>query len=113
VLRLGSITGITGVNLNGGQQYFMIVGPLSTADTGMNGRNCDNQGVNGLVLSSTDGGSTWVSDGSSATTGAFDVLSASDPALAESTPEPLSASVRNRIDRNALPLPLQVKLLNR
>ena len=85
---LASITGITGVNLNGGQQYFMIVGPLSTADTRMSGWNWDNQGVNGLVLSPPDGGSTWVSDGSSATTGAFAVLSVSGPAPAESTPEP-------------------------
>ena len=30
---LVSVTGITGVTLNGGQQYFMMLGPLSLSDT--------------------------------------------------------------------------------
>jgi hypothetical protein len=76
---LVSITGITGVSLTGGQQYFMILGPLSTSDNSWNPWNQNNQGVNGDVQYSTDGGVTWNDMGSN-TTGAFDVLSA--------TPEP-------------------------
>jgi len=76
---LVSITGITGVNLIGGQQYFMVLGPLSTSDNSLNAWNQNNQGVNGDVQYSTDGGATWNDMGSN-TTGAFDVLSA--------TPEP-------------------------
>jgi len=33
---LVSITGITGVNLTGGQEYFMILGPLSLSDSSFN-----------------------------------------------------------------------------
>ncbi len=70
-----SITGITGVTLTGGQQYFMIAGPLSTSDDSWNAWNFNN-GVNGDNQYSTDGGVTWNDQGSS-TLGAFDVVTGS------------------------------------
>jgi len=82
---LVSLTGITGVNLTGGDQYFMILGPLSVSDTSLNAWNDNNQGATGLVLYSNNGGSTWVSNGT-VTIGAFDVLSGA-------TPEPTSFSL--------------------
>jgi hypothetical protein len=72
---LVSVTGITGVDLTGGQQYFMILGPLSTSDNSWNAWNENNQGINGDVQNSTNGGATWNEEGSN-TTGAFDILSA-------------------------------------
>jgi len=81
---LVSLTDITGVNLTGGDQYFMILGPLSVSDTSFNGWNDNNQGATGLDLYSRNGGSTWVSNGT-VTIGAFDVLSG--------TPEPTSFSL--------------------
>jgi hypothetical protein len=75
------ITGITGVTLTAGKQYFMVIGPQSTSDSSFNGWFYNNQSVDGMVLASTDGGSTW--SGSSSTLGAFDVLS-----TPSGTPEP-------------------------
>jgi hypothetical protein len=60
---LVSITGITGLTLTGGQQYFMVLGPLSFSELSMNGWSENNQGVNGLDLSSVNGG-PWNSNGS-------------------------------------------------
>jgi hypothetical protein len=76
---LVSVTGITGVTLTGGQQYFMFLGPLSAADNSDNEWHSNNQGVTGLTRQSVNGG--WaVTTGNSL--GAFDVTS--DAA----TPEP-------------------------
>jgi hypothetical protein len=60
---LVSITGITGVTLTGGDQYFMILGPLAIGDDSWNGWYSNNQGVDGLDLYSENGGSTCVSTG--------------------------------------------------
>jgi hypothetical protein len=79
---LVSITGITGVNLTGGQQYFMILGPLSNSDSSSNVWISNNQSVTGVVLDSNDAGSTWFSQGAGSVLGGFDVLSAA------TTPEP-------------------------
>ncbi|MGA3201241.1 MAG: choice-of-anchor R domain-containing protein [Bryobacteraceae bacterium] len=79
---LVSVTGISGVTLTGGQEYFMVLSPLSLTDDSWNVWDQNNQGVDNLVLSSTNGGSSWTSSGSSPL-GAFDVLS--DPTAA---PEP-------------------------
>ena len=102
---LVSITGITGVDLNGGQQYFMILGPLSTSDDSWNAWNQNTQGVNGDVQYSLNGGVTWTDYGSS-TLGTFDVLGNA------TIPEPGSpAPVWNRIDRNPGCLAPQAKPL--
>jgi hypothetical protein len=76
---LVSITGITGVILTGGQQYFMILGPLSTSDTSNNAWNWNNQGVAGDIQQSNDGGVTWIDGGSGSTLSAFDVLDSAVP----------------------------------
>jgi hypothetical protein len=75
---LVSVTGITGVSLDGGQQYFMILAPSSTFS--FEGWRWNNQSVTGLELTSTDGGTTW--GGGTSTLGAFDVLGT------EAVPEP-------------------------
>ena len=75
---LVSITGITGVTLTGGQQYFMILGPLSTADDSNTPWIANNQGTTGLDLYSNNGGSTWTSNGIG-NLGAFDVTSTPEP----------------------------------
>lgn len=72
---LTSITGITGVTLTGGQQYFMVLGPLSLSDSSETVWNGNSQGVTGLELYSSDGGTTWSSYGTGSALGAFDVTS--------------------------------------
>ena len=81
---LVSITGIAGVTLTGGQQYFMILGPLSISDYSDNAWYWNNQGVDGLILRSTNtqAGGAWMSYGTGNPLGAFDVTSNA------STPEP-------------------------
>jgi hypothetical protein len=71
-----SITDIAGVTLTGGQQYFMILGPLSasTYDSWQD----NNQGVSGLDLWSDNGGATWHSSGAQ-TLGAFDINGTPEP----------------------------------
>jgi len=75
---LVSITGITGVTLTGGQQYFMILSPVSNSDNSWNPWNQNNQGVTGLDLYSQDGGTTWKSNGAT-TLGTFDILGVPEP----------------------------------
>jgi hypothetical protein len=81
---LVTISGISGVSLNAGQSYFMILGPINTSDSSSNAWNLNNQGISGLDLYSNDGGSSWISNGSS-TLGAFDILGGGTP-----VPEPTS-----------------------
>lgn len=80
---LVSITGITGLSLTGGQEYFLVLSPLSLTDDSWNAWDKNNQGVDGLFLSSTNGGSTWTGGGTINLLGAFDVLG--DPST---VPEP-------------------------
>ena len=68
-----SITGIAGLTLTGGDQYFLILGPVSTSDTSWNAWNWNSTGVNGLDLFSEDGGTTWSSNGNNLL-GAFDAI---------------------------------------
>jgi len=82
---LVTITGITGLNLTAGQQYFMVLGPENINGTTWEAWNLNNQNVNGLDLYSTNGGQTWNSNGQS-TLGAFDVLGSSQGTV----PEPSS-----------------------
>jgi len=89
---LVTVSSISGVQLTGGQSYFMILGPVSTSDSSWNAWNWNNQGVNGLDLYATSGCSTcgagcsWNSNGTGNPLGAFDVLGTSGP----TTPEPSS-----------------------
>jgi len=64
---------VSGVTLTGGQSYFMILSAVSQSDGSANSWDWNNQGVNGLDLFSTDGGSTWTSNGTQPL-GAFDIL---------------------------------------
>lgn len=80
---LVSVTGITGVSLTGGQQYFMVLGPLNPGDDSNNVLVDNTQGLNGLNLVSSNGGSTWGVNGTAVPLGAFDVLSSTS-----SVPEP-------------------------
>jgi hypothetical protein len=80
-----SITGISGVNLTGGQQYFLILAPpiLTGASSVM--WNYNNQGVTGLQLASVGGGTFGSNIGNSPIgnqLSAFDILSGT------SVPEP-------------------------
>lgn len=70
---LVSITGITGINLNAGDQYFLVLGPEGLRDTTWEAWNMNNTGATGLDLYSTDGGQTWNSNGQQ-TLGAFDII---------------------------------------
>lgn len=75
---LVTISGITGVTLNAGTNYFMILGPEDLNDTSWNGWNWNSVGATGLDLYSNDGGISWVSSGVQPM-GAFDVIGASVP----------------------------------
>lgn len=66
-----TIAGITGVNLVGGQDYFLMVAP---GDADWIAWNFNTTGATGLGLYSNDGGASWISNGS-VTLGAFDILS--------------------------------------
>ena len=83
---LVTVTGISGVTLTGGQQYFMVLGPLSLSDASGNGWNLNNQGATGTIIDSTNGGSSWSSI-SNPTLSAFDLLAGT---ITTSTPEPRS-----------------------
>jgi hypothetical protein len=81
---LVTITGITGVSLTAGQNYFLVLGPMNTGDTTWEAWNYSNTAT-GLDLYSTDGGNTWNSNGTTPQ-GAFDILGSSGG----TTPEPSS-----------------------
>ena len=87
---LATVTGIAGVNLTGGQQYFMVLAPLDPADSSWNGWFYNNQNFTDVVLSSTDGGSTWANANGipSNTLGAFDVLGGTSGGTVSGAPEP-------------------------
>jgi hypothetical protein len=70
---LVTISGISGLTLNAGTNYWMVIGPTDPSSTTWEEWNWNNLGVNGLDLYSTDGGLTWNSRGQQ-TLGAFDIL---------------------------------------
>lgn len=74
-----SVTGITGVNLTGGQQYFMVLGPLSLSNPGTVPWYTNNQGVTGAIFYSLDGGSSWTGGDFGNPLSAFDVLGVPEP----------------------------------
>jgi hypothetical protein len=82
---LVTVSGISGVSLTGGQQYFMLLGPMDLNSSTINLLNFNNQGLNGTgELYSNDDGQTWVNNGFGPV-GAFDVLGS-----VTTTPEPSS-----------------------
>jgi hypothetical protein len=81
---LVTISGITGISLTAGQNYFLVIGPMNTSDTTWEAWNYSNTAT-GLDLYSTDGGNTWNSNGTQPQ-GAFDILGSSGG----TTPEPSS-----------------------
>lgn len=82
---LVTVAGISGVSLTGGQQYFMLLGPMDPNGPMIDLLNFNNQGLNGNgELYSNDLGQTWVNNGFGPV-GAFDVLGS-----VGTTPEPSS-----------------------
>lgn len=83
---LVTVTGITGLDLTAGTQYFIVLGPENLTDTTFEVLNWNNQGVNGLDLYSTNGGQSWNSNGDNNPLGAFDILGSTGTTV----PEPSS-----------------------
>jgi hypothetical protein len=81
-----SITGITGINLTAGENYWLVVGPMNVGDTTWEAWNLNNQGAMGTEQYSTDGGDTWNSNGTQ-TLGAFQIVGGTGSGT---TPEPSS-----------------------
>jgi hypothetical protein len=84
---LVTVTGISGLSLTAGQQYFVVLGPESLNSTVFEAWNWNNQGVDGLDLYSTNGGTNWNSNGTGNALGAFDILGSSSVGT---VPEPSS-----------------------
>jgi len=84
---LVTITGITGLSLTAGQQYFVVLGPESLNSTAFFAWNWNSTGVDGLDLYSTNGGQTWNSNGTGNPIGALDILGSSGTGT---VPEPSS-----------------------
>jgi hypothetical protein len=82
---LVSITGITGITLTAGEQYFLVLGPTDPNGNTSEAWYYNNTGAQDTQLSSHDGGATWTNNGA-ATMGAFDVLGGNGG----TTPEPSS-----------------------
>jgi hypothetical protein len=80
---LTSITGISGLNLTAGTNYWLVVGPSSTTAQTWEAWNFSNSAT-GNDDYSTDGGQTWVQQGNQSQ-GAFQILGG-----APTTPEPTS-----------------------
>jgi len=74
---------VSGVSLMGGQEYFMVLTPVSYSDDSWNVWDSNTQGVTGPFLYTLDGNNWMVVNPDPYTLGAFDVLG--DP-----VPEPTS-----------------------
>ena len=84
---LVTITGISGLSLTSGQSYFVVLGPENISNDAYLAWNWNSQGVNGLDLYSTNGGSSWNSNGTGNPLGAFDILGSTGQGT---VPEPSS-----------------------
>jgi hypothetical protein len=87
-----SITGITGVSLTAGDNYFLVVGPTNLNSTTWEAWNLNSTGATGTDLYATSGcqngtgnNCSWNSNGVT-TIGAFDVIGSSG----QTVPEPSS-----------------------
>ena len=81
---LVTITGISGLSLSTGTNYWMVIGPTNTASSTWEAWNFSNSAT-GIDQYSTDGGLTWNSNGVQPQ-GAFDILGGGGG----TTPEPTS-----------------------
>lgn len=88
-----SITGISGLSLSAGTNYFLLIGPSNLSGTTWEAWNLNSTGVNGLDLFATSGctsgngtGCNWTSNGTGNALGAFDVLGSTG----QTVPEPSS-----------------------
>ncbi len=75
---LVTISGISGVNLLAGTDYWLVVGPTAVGSTTWEMLNLNSVGMAGIQLISNDAGNTWNSQGQQ-TLSAFDILSGSSP----------------------------------
>ena len=82
---LVSITGISGLTLNTGTNYWLVIGPMSSSSNTYDAFNWSNSAT-GNEDYSTDGGQTWNQNGNQPQ-GAFDIIGGSSTG---STPEPSS-----------------------
>ncbi len=82
---LVSITGISGLTLTAGTNYWMVIGPTSSSDNTYDAWNFSNSAM-GTDEYSNDGGKTWVSNGTQPQ-GAFDIIGGGGG----TTPEPTSS----------------------
>jgi hypothetical protein len=82
--NLVSITGISGLSLSTGTNYWLVIGPTSTSATTWEAWNFSNSAT-GIDEYSTDGGKTWTSNGNQPQ-GAFQILGGGSG----TTPEPTS-----------------------
>lgn len=73
---LVSITGISGLSLSTGTNYWVVIGPTAFSSTTSEEWNLNSTGATGSVDYSTNGGLTWNSNGVQ-TIGAFDILGSS------------------------------------
>jgi len=81
-----TISGISGISLSTGTNYWLVVGPINSSDTLWGAWNFSNS-ASGQLDFSTDGGQTWANGGVT-NQGAFDVLGGGGGG--GSTPEPTS-----------------------
>ncbi|MDE2368814.1 MAG: PEP-CTERM sorting domain-containing protein [Burkholderiales bacterium] len=86
--ELLTIDGISGLTLTGGQSYFLVLAPHTDAGASDYVIALNNQGVKGGQLYSSDGGTTWRSNGSQ-TIGAFDIVSRDGTSVPEPATLPL------------------------
>jgi hypothetical protein len=80
-----TISGITGLSLGAGQNYFLAVGPTFPHGTNYEAWYYNIGNIENIQLASHDGGNTWTNNGP-AIMGAFDVIGNSGG----TTPEPSS-----------------------
>ncbi len=88
-----SIFGISGLSLNTGTNYWMVLGPTDTSSTTWGAWNFSNSAM-GLDEYSTDGGNTWINNGNQPQ-GAFEIIAGcsvgnNSPDCGPPTPEPSS-----------------------
>jgi len=70
---LVAVTGISGINLTAGQNYFLVVGPTDVSSTTWGMWNLNNRGTTGTKLYSNDGGVSWRSEGTNVM-GAIEIM---------------------------------------
>ncbi len=79
-------TGVTGITLTGGVEYWMVLTPRNLTDNSVVQWENNVQGSTSLLVGSNSGTTDWLSDGNG-TNAAFDVLG---DAVVSSAPEPAS-----------------------